>query len=850
MRYTRSPDRPTRKTPPAAAPPPPPAVAPAPAAGPGVEPLEARRLFATFLWDGGGGNNNWATPANWVGDVAPPTDGSASLDFGAAGAARRASVNNYPAGSLFENLFFSGTGYTLDGNPLLLNDDIYVTSTGDGTNTVNLEVTMTEGATPVSSFRSDGPTLVVAGDVTILPNNTVRIAGVSNVSVTGSISGPGDVAKRASGRATMTADNGYTGGTSVESGSTLTLDHAGNGSVTGTGPVTVDGDLRGVGRVGGALTIRTGGDLFPGVGPDSTGVLTVGGLSVHGGGRYNLTVGGTTAGTGYDQLVVTGPIVLDPASVLEITSLPGFAPNLGDSFTIVRNDGSTPVTGNFSGLPEGGQVSVGGQTYQITYAGGDGNDIVVGVVLANDPPVNGVPAGQSTPQNTPLVFSAAGGNAISVSDPDAEGAEVRVTLATTNGTLTLATTAGLAFSAGSGTGDAGATFTGTIAAINAALDGLTFTPAGGFHGAASVAITTDDLGNTGPGGPKTDSDTVLVTVLDPAAVPPTATSDTAARGIGQAVNVAVLANDTDPLGRPLTLGIDAAPASGTAAVNDSGTPADPTDDTITYTPGPGFNGDDTFTYRVTTDQATTATATVTVTTNAGVGLDQDPDDPAKTALFVVGTDAGEAVKVARRRGQIRVLINRVPQGEPLAAAPTGSVVFIGKGGDDVMALGGALRGNTARFYGGDGDDTLRGGGLGDVLIGGSGDDVISGGGGHDVAVGGGGADRIAGGAGDDILTAAATAYNPYTVPNVGAVRDLLSAWAGGPTYAARVAAVTTAPGVGAGGARLDASTLQNDDDVDTVAGGAGEDLFFVNTTGGSALDRLRGRRPTETVIDL
>jgi hypothetical protein len=59
-------------------------------------------------------------------------------------------------------------------------------------------------------------------------------------------------------------------------------------------------------------------------------------------------------------------------------------------------------------------------------------------------------------------------------------------------------------------------FTGTLASINAALDGMTFTPAIGHSGPATIAIATDDLGNTGAGGALGDSDTldVFVTALN------------------------------------------------------------------------------------------------------------------------------------------------------------------------------------------------------------------------------------------------------------------------------------------------------------------------------------------------
>jgi len=56
------------------------------------------------------------------------------------------------------------------------------------------------------------------------------------------------------------------------------------------------------------------------------------------------------------------------------------------------------------------------------------------------------------------------------------------------------------------------TFTGTIANINSALNGMTFTPTAGFSGTGSLTITSNDLGNTGTGGPLTDTDTVNIQV--------------------------------------------------------------------------------------------------------------------------------------------------------------------------------------------------------------------------------------------------------------------------------------------------------------------------------------------------
>ncbi|HYH97927.1 OmpA family protein [Hyalangium sp.] len=230
------------------------------------------------------------------------------------------------------------------------------------------------------------------------------------------------------------------------------------------------------------------------------------------------------------------------------------------------------------------------------------------VIAANDPPVNTVPGTQTLPVDTTLVFSTAVGNAISVADPDAGPETVQVTLTVTHGTLTLSGTAGLTFSTGDGTGEATMSFTGTLAAINAALQGLSFTPDVGYLGDASFTITSDDLGHTGVGGPKSDTDTFTITVID-FNPPPTAVDDTATVvEDSQENSIDVLANDsTAPnTGETLTIvEVTQGNHGGTVTITEGGT-------RVVYTPAPGFWGTETFTYTI-SDGNSTSTATVTVT---------------------------------------------------------------------------------------------------------------------------------------------------------------------------------------------------------------------------------------------
>ncbi|MEH6305676.1 Ig-like domain-containing protein [Olivibacter sp. CPCC 100613] len=132
----------------------------------------------------------------------------------------------------------------------------------------------------------------------------------------------------------------------------------------------------------------------------------------------------------------------------------------------------------------------------------------------NDAPVNIVPGNQMLSQNNTLSFSTENGNLISVSDVDAGNETIQITLTTTNGLLSLASTTGLNFDVGSGTGDASMTFKGTLVNINQALDGLEFAATRGYTGLTSLEVSSNDLGHSGAGGAKTDRKVTHIEVID------------------------------------------------------------------------------------------------------------------------------------------------------------------------------------------------------------------------------------------------------------------------------------------------------------------------------------------------
>ncbi len=127
---------------------------------------------------------------------------------------------------------------------------------------------------------------------------------------------------------------------------------------------------------------------------------------------------------------------------------------------------------------------------------------------ANQSPTASVPGTQSINEDTALAFS----GTISVADPDGGTGTEQVTLTATHGTITLASLANLSLTSGTGSGDTTVTFQGALSDLNAALNGATFTPTGGFTGAAALSVSIDDLGNTGTGGALTNSKSITINV--------------------------------------------------------------------------------------------------------------------------------------------------------------------------------------------------------------------------------------------------------------------------------------------------------------------------------------------------
>ena len=95
---------------------------------------------------------------------------------------------------------------------------------------------------------------------------------------------------------------------------------------------------------------------------------------------YTVQLNGPVAGTGHDQVVVNGAVTIGSSVNLNMSL--GYSPSNGQVLRLIDNDGVDPVSGTFSGLPEGQTVTMNASDFQISYVGGTGNDVTLTVTAA------------------------------------------------------------------------------------------------------------------------------------------------------------------------------------------------------------------------------------------------------------------------------------------------------------------------------------------------------------------------------------------------------------------------------------------------------------------------------------
>jgi hypothetical protein len=141
---------------------------------------------------------------------------------------------------------------------------------------------------------------------------------------------------------------------------------------------------------------------------------------------------------------------------------------------------------------------------------------------------------------------------------------------------------------------------GTAGTVTNNGSNVTFSPNSLFFGLATFNYTISD-GNGG-----TAAASVSVTVTPGQNLPPVANADSASTASGTPVTIAVLANDTDANGDPLSVSAVTPGVATNGTVINNGT-------SVTYTPNAGFSGTAGFSYTVADGRGGSANGIVTVT---------------------------------------------------------------------------------------------------------------------------------------------------------------------------------------------------------------------------------------------
>lgn len=347
---------------------------------------ETAARAVTRTWTGGGGDNNWVTAANWGGTTPSPGD---DLVF-PGGTPRLSPNNNFGAGTGFNTISFTGSsgGYTLVGNAFQLAAGINAANTA-GSNTITQGLTLTASQTFSCSIPGVVDRLNINGFVDLgVFTLTLNAAGGSIIQQNGVILNAGGVTSSGTGVVFITSACTYTGPTAITAGGFVLA----GSSLAPASVVTVSGGVlqfdnsasAGPVNVGAGATVTCQGGGTNQIG--SVTDLTLQSGSILSMGMYTVS--------NYGQLNASGTVSLGGAT-LSLSWL--FTSSTGDAFTIINNTGGGAVGGTFSGLAEGATFAQNGRTYQITYVGGTGNDVVVSDITVVAP----TPTPTTTPTNTP-----------------------------------------------------------------------------------------------------------------------------------------------------------------------------------------------------------------------------------------------------------------------------------------------------------------------------------------------------------------------------------------------------------------------------------------------------------------
>ncbi|OGD21135.1 MAG: hypothetical protein A2W03_03940 [Candidatus Aminicenantes bacterium RBG_16_63_16] len=208
---------------------------------------------------------------------------------------------------------------------------------------------------------------------TITLNARTTFDGSGYLTLSGPVGGAFGITKIGyTGILFLAGTSNYSGVTEVEQGDLcVTGSITSNVSITGS-----NARLMGSGSVG-AISFAAPGTVYPKVGSTPAVLTSNGGFTGMPGAVFLVDV----KPSNYSRLVVNGPVNLGGITFMQTSSVPAGFPPHGQTYKLIQNDGTDAVSGTFTSattygsVPEGGMDPVWGVEFNITYAGGTGNDV-------------------------------------------------------------------------------------------------------------------------------------------------------------------------------------------------------------------------------------------------------------------------------------------------------------------------------------------------------------------------------------------------------------------------------------------------------------------------------------------
>ncbi|MHA3775618.1 beta strand repeat-containing protein [Verrucomicrobiota bacterium sgz303538] len=291
---------------------------------------------AGTVWDGGGSDNLWNTPANWNDNVAPVPGQTVDLTFG--GTVRLTPNNNFAASEDFHSITFGANAgaFTLSGNAVDLFGKIENLSTAP--QTIAFDIAVNSGQSGTGEFNPVNGDLFINSANVFTNGNTLHVKGANTKTITFGantvISQAGSFNIEQASNVVFLGANTYTGATNVLAGS-LTIGDGGLTGQLGAGAVTV--------ASGATLTFNRGDAIAP------ANTFTVGGTLVQNG------LGTMTIAT--SQPGITGAVAINAGRItMGANDSLGTAAITLNGGTLERNAANVTVGNNITVGPSGGTL--------------------------------------------------------------------------------------------------------------------------------------------------------------------------------------------------------------------------------------------------------------------------------------------------------------------------------------------------------------------------------------------------------------------------------------------------------------------------------------------------------------